>query len=291
MTDTLPEVAVADAPTHIRAIYERMMVCTGTGTPALIFRHFAVTPGLLEWVWQAIGPDMESGHAAAHTFAAVATVPRVALPAIGTDDMVRCGLDADAQALVRVMVASYNRMNPINLSLIAAIRALIADPDASAAQSTSLPPLPADQPPQPEKIPAPVNLADMSPKLQAAVLKLSAAIPSPGVQVIPTLYRHLAIWPAFMLHLTPGIYDAIARGEVKTRMDELLRAMQPLIANVTANARARGLPPPPVEDRAALVTTLESFLFTIPQLIVIGGALAAALPLPILRDSLSASSG
>lgn len=278
MTDTLPEVSVADAPPNIRAIYERMMVCAGTGTPALIFRHFAVTPGLLEWVWQAIGPDMESGHAAAHTFAAVASVPRIALPAIGISDMVRCGLDNDAQALVRVIVASYNRMNPINLSLIAAIRALIAGTDAPTEASPSLPALPSDQPPPPRKIPAPVNLSDMAPDLQAAVLKLSSAIPSPGVQVIPTLYRHLAIWPAFMLHLTPGIYDAIVRGEVKVRMDDLLRAMQPLIANVTSNARARTLPPAPIKDRAALSRTLDSFLYTIPQLIVIGGALEAALP-------------
>ena len=122
MTETLPEVAVTDASPETAAIYERIMETTGVGSPALIYRHFAIYPGLLEWVWDTVGPELESGRAIAHALDAVRRTGVVALPGVDVKEMRNAGVDEDDHRVVDAMLATYNRMNPVNLSLITAIR-------------------------------------------------------------------------------------------------------------------------------------------------------------------------
>ncbi|MBO6522049.1 MAG: hypothetical protein JJ900_17645 [Rhodospirillales bacterium] len=275
MSETLPEVAVRDAPPKIATIYERIMETTGVGSPALIYRHFAVFPGLLEWVWETVGPELESGRAISYALDAVSRTPVVPLPAVNIADMRADGVDAEAHRTVDAMLATYNRMNPVNLSLITAIRDLV-NPTAAPADVPPPPPAPAAPTASPMKLPAPVNLQEMPDDLRETVLALSAAIPSPGTQVIPTLYRHLAIWPDFLRRLAPGLLEAMSRGDVEKQMDTLNANMRPLIADVAG--RARDAAAPPLDDPAAMVRTLDSFLYTIPQLVVVGTALRAALP-------------
>lgn len=277
MFDTLPEVPVSAADSNTRQIYERIMAATGVGSPALIYRHFAIYPGLLNWVWQIVGPPLESGRIAGHALKAVQDTAVVSLPAVSPDDMQACGVDAAAQQTIDAMLGTYNRMNPVNLSLVTAIRDMI-DPNAEAKTPSSLP---AVEPPPPTvtvKLPAPLTLDEMRDDVRKAILELCATIPSPGTQVIPTLYRHLAIWPDFLMSLVPGLLTAMERGDVEARMADLNAAMQPLIISVTAEARAMNPPPPPLDDPQAMVRTLNSFLYTIPQLIIVGTALRAVIP-------------
>jgi len=278
MTDVLPEVPVKDADAETREIYERIMAATGVGSPALIYRHFAVYPGMLGWVWDIVGAPLESGYAAGHALNAVAATPVVPLPVVHTDEMRADGVDPTAQRTIDAMLATYNRMNPVNLSLITAIRDLIADGSSPGTAPAPLRPVAAPAPATALKLPAPLDLDVMRDDVRRTVLELSAAIPSPGAQVIPTLYRHLAIWPDFLLRVAPGLAAAMQRGEVEARMNDLTAAMQPLIDNVTFEARAGNPPPAPVSDPAAMIETLDSFLYTIPQLVVVGTALRAAIP-------------
>ena len=279
MTNVLPEIPVKDADPATREIYERIMSATGVGSPALIYRHFAVYPGMLGWVWDIVGAPLESGYAAGHALDAVATTPVVSLAAVHTDEMRADGISAEAHRTIDAMLATYNRMNPVNLSLIMAIRDLIASDEKSGTPPAPLPPVTAPPPATALKLPAPLDLDAMPDDVRRAVLELSAAIPSPGAQVIPTLYRHLAIWPDFLLRVAPGLADAMQRGEVEARMRDLSAAMQPLIDNVTYEARAGNPPPPPISDPAAMIETLNSFLYTIPQLVVVGTALRTAIPI------------
>ncbi len=277
MSDILPEVSVNDADSNTRQIYERIMAATGVGSPALIFRHFATYPGLLDWVWQVVGPPLESGRIAGHALKAVSRTPAVILPPVSQAEMQACGVDAAAQQIIDAMLGTYNRMNPVNLSLISAIRDLI-DPNAEVKTPSALPAVKSPPPSSTVHLPPPLKLDEMRDDVRKAILELCAAIPSPGTQVIPTLYRHLAIWPDFMMSLVPGLLTAMKHGEVEARMDDLNAAMQPLIISVTAEARAMNPPAPPLDDPKAMVRTLNSFLYTIPQLIIVGTALRAAIP-------------
>lgn len=278
MAATLPEVPVSEADPETLAIYERIMNATGVGSPALIFRHFAVYPGLLDWVWGIVGPQLESGVITAHALKAVGDTAVVPLLAVSPRDMQASGIDDNGHQTIDAMFATYNRMNPVNLSLITAIRNLIDPAGASTSAPESLGPATTPPPATTHKLPAPLNLDAMREDVRGTVIKLSAAIPSPGTQVIPTLYRHLAIWPDFLMLLSPGLLAAMQRGEVEARMDDLNTAMQPLIDAVTHQARSMNPSPAPLDDPAAMVTTLNSFLYTIPQLVVVGTALRAAIP-------------
>ncbi len=278
MTEVLPEVAVADADPETKRIYERIMTLTSVGSPALIYRHFATYPGLLPWVWEIIGAELESGRAVAHALHAVARTPVISLPAVTEETFGATGVDTRSRQIIDGMLASYNRMNPVNLSLITSIRTLIDPAALVAPAATPLADIAPPPPVSPFALPAPVNLSEMDDALRAVVLQLSAAIPSPGTQVIPTLYRHLAIWPQFLMHLAPALLAAMQRGEVEARMNDLISAMAPLTQSVTARARARNLGTPPLGDLHAMLKTLDAFLYTIPQLVVVGTALRASIP-------------
>jgi hypothetical protein len=244
---------------------------SGTGTPALIFRHFAVVPGFLDWTWRAVGEEVRSGEVLRHSLDAVARTPRVVLPDLPAD-----ALAAVDRAVLRAIFANYRRMNPMNYSLIAAIRALLAIPDARTEEVAPLPAATAQMPEPCPALPPPVKVRDLPADLQQTLVALSASIPDSGAQVVPTLYRHLALWPELLRQLAPGILAAIQRGEVATLMRELAREMRPLVGTVIARARGRGLPRAPLQNPASMVRTLDSFLFAIPQMIVVGAAIEAA---------------
>ncbi|MBI1398018.1 MAG: hypothetical protein GC151_18750 [Betaproteobacteria bacterium] len=274
-----PEVAVADANAETAAIFDRIMTCSGTGTPALIFRHFAVFPGLLDWAWRAIGDEFDGGRIVLHALDAVARTPRVALPRVEHPALVAAGLDGPDRALLAGMLRSYNRMNPMNHGLIAAIRDLIARPQAEAEAVAPLPP-PSRRTLEPcPKLPPPVKVRDMPADLQQTVAALGAAIPDAHTGMVPTLYRHLALWPDLLRLLAPGILEAVRIGEVPARTHALEREMTPLVQHVIARARAKGLPPAPLADPEAMTRTLDTFLFAIPHMTVVGTAIEASLPL------------
>jgi hypothetical protein len=67
-TPALPEMKDADAPDHIRAIYEGIRRLSAVPMAALIYRNLATHPGVLEEIWTAIGPLFRVGriHGSAH---------------------------------------------------------------------------------------------------------------------------------------------------------------------------------------------------------------------------------
>ena len=272
----LPEVAAADAPPEIRAIYDQIMRATGVGSPALIYRHVAVFPGFLEWVWQLAGPEIESGHVVRHALAAVDRVPTVSLPSITPAVFAETGVDAESQKTVRAMIDTYNRMNPVNLALFTTIRAMLDPRAAPPVGDTSLPDAPPAPAAYPIPLPAPVDVSAMPEDLRETVRALSSAIPIPeGAAVTPTLYRHFAIWPDFMRHLAPGLQSALDDGSIAAAMKQTIQELQPLIDDIRRRAASRKLPPPPLEKPLAMAHTIDSFLVMIPQLIVVGRALDA----------------
>lgn len=276
--EALSEVSVADAAPGIRAIYDGIMSATGVGTPALIYRHVAVFPGFLEWVWQLAGPEIESGHVVRHALAACAHVPTVQLPPITPSVFARTGVDADGQKTVRAMLATYNRMNPVNFALFTTVRSLLVPAEAPDIGDTKLADAPPAPPAAPIPLPAPVDVAAMPDDLRRTVRRLSSTIPvSGGAAVTPTLYRHFAIWPDFMRHLAPALQNALDDGTIQKAMTATISELQPLIGDIRSRANARDLPPAPLADPRAVAQTIDSFLVMIPQLTVVGRALEEAL--------------
>jgi hypothetical protein len=58
---TLPEVSEANAPESVQAIYRDIRRLSGVPMVALIFRHIATYPEILDEVWTSIGPLFRGG--------------------------------------------------------------------------------------------------------------------------------------------------------------------------------------------------------------------------------------
>jgi len=271
----LEEVPFATADPDTLAIYRRLMTATGSGSPALIFRHMAVTPGLLDWVWQTLGEDLDAGWVQEAVWDVVAATPPVPIDPITQSDLAETGIDPEARRLITNMLTSYNRMNPVNLVLIGAVRALISgadlpDPTRRNARQPAPPPSP------PPELPPPPMVASLQPDLQNAIRLLCKTLPDLGVEVTPTLYRHFAIWPPFMRVVANRLIPQLA--ELDRATHAMNAACGPLIHDLAHRARAHMSGPPPITGATNLVKNLNGFGYLIPHLVVVGRAVEAALP-------------
>jgi len=269
----LPEVHLAEADPATLAIYRKLMTAAGSGSPALIFRHMATYPGLLDWFWRAVGPEVEAGWPCRAVWEIVAREPIVPLPPITPELLARSGVDAAARATVGHMLVSYNRMNPMNLVATGAARALLTEDRPDAGKFDQAPAAPPAPPPD---LPRPLAIGSLDPGLRASVRALCRTIPDIGVDVTPTMYLHFAHWPKFMAAVAERLDPAMDRIDEATHA--LHAACRPLIGALLEKARGRKPGPPPMTDPAPLVRVLDGFAYVIPHMVVVGTALAAALP-------------
>ena len=228
----MSEIGEAEARGETARLYDDIRRCTGAGMVNLIYRRMAARPGVLPWAWGALRPAFLSG-AVEEARAALrpgldggggAPLPREALAAAGLGA-------ADLQA-IRAIVDAYNRANLGNLAAIGALAAFLADGGAARpprpADAAEAPPAPPLLPPIPDMAALPAATADL-------VRWLSARAAPPDTPIIPSLYRHLAPWPAFLALAAASapVLDgaAAARDALHARarpaMARLARAMAP----------------------------------------------------------------
>ncbi|MEQ8806634.1 MAG: hypothetical protein RLN77_00605 [Rhodospirillales bacterium] len=275
---SFPEIHLADADPATLRVYRNLMTAAGSGSPALIFRHMATYPGLLDWIWAAVGADVEAGWPAAAVWRIVADQGAVPLPAFTDDALADAGLDTAARTTVGHMLTSYNRMNPVNLIAVGAAQALIAGGDVPP-PVTPFSETPATPPAPPPDLPRPLKLAGLDDGLRGAITGICRTVPKAetagaAVDVTPTMYLHFAHWPGFM-HLVAGRLDP-ALPEIDRAAHAFADACTPLIGQLLVKAKARNPGPPPLDDPQALLRVMDTFAYVIPHMVVVGAALAAA---------------
>ncbi len=270
MANALPELPVAEATGIEKAIFAEIVATNRVPMVALIYRHLGALPGTLAWAWSALGPAMRDGTvaAAADTLAEGPTaLPALALPAAAALDLRPIDV-----AAIRYVAAAFNTANPQNLIAARTLRRLLEAPEAAragapeavtggitiAARYPALPPM--------------VAYADMPDALQARLRPLLGATPA----IVPSLYRHLAHWPAFLAAAAEAIAPVLADGAFAAAVEDLSRRADGPVAALEARARetdfAAGRPAPP--DAMRLRETLDDFARVIPEMIVIGGLIA-----------------
>lgn len=264
----LPEIREPDAPPHIAAIYADIKTAAVLPQVNLIFRYFATKEGVLEWVWQSLRPLYVSNELAE---AAQNLTQSIAKPG---PSPLNTALSGDDQATAKRVLASYNSGNPQNLiALTALIRKLNAASDEPTTPAAQLTPRPSQPPADPAAFPPLPRRDALPPETMARIEKMSACHPgAPGV--IPSMYLHLALWPA-------------ALAATDAYLQPLIEApgWQPLVAGVIEQAgqSADALAPavhlaPNAPDPATLSeasVTVEAFInTTIPELITVGRLIA-----------------
>jgi hypothetical protein len=268
----LPEMREADAPDHIRAIYEDIRRLSAVPMAALIYRNLATHPGVLEEIWAAIGPLFRAGRIqdAAWRIARDET-PANILPAIEPHARAILGLTGAALDQVRHVLDAYNRANPINaLAMLTLAARLKRDGPAK--------PLPEAVWTPPQHIPAP--LPDMTPpdaiapELRRLINDLGPGDRSALDPIVPSLYRHLIAWPGYLAAHHVVLVPRLRDGSLMRLAQEVLGAMVREAASL-----AEYLPPLPqlAAARQATQTMAHFSTMTIPLMIVVGKGMRDAL--------------
>ena len=265
----LPELAERDATGDKAAIYAGMKRLGGVPMVALIFRHLATLPGGIEWTWGAIGPAWRQGLlqetawrlARATPLVPIASIPRAALAPLGVDEQGLAG--------IRAVLAAYNRANPENLLSVLCILRLLeghraAVPPAERAWSPPLAPGP---------LPPMVDVATMPRELSELLDVVAAPGDLGGPRVIQSLYRHFGGQPAFLALAVTLLRQRFDDGTIDRAVAELLSSM-----NAAATEIARSLSAPPAPHPGIREVCNRFGGGVIPQMIVVGRLLEAALP-------------
>lgn len=275
-TGLLEELPESRATGELRRIYAEIRQLSGVPMVALIYRHLATIPGALAWSWRVIEPAMRAGvlQRKAWALAQDAVIPHQ--PAIPAAALRAAGITPADERQIALVLDAYNRANPVNIMTVRCLWLHLAGKSSCAAETASWPAW--EPPPAPPALPPMIDPAAMSPTVRELVLLLtdrgSADSPSP---LWPSLYRHLAHWPAFLGYaavIIPPAFDAIdaAASRLQRQVDAAAAGM------------ARGLAPPrdldaPAGEQARqLQSAIERFSSRIPEMVVIGTVLRRALP-------------
>ncbi|MBD0271400.1 MAG: hypothetical protein ICV73_05670 [Acetobacteraceae bacterium] len=251
----LPEVREADAPPDVAAIYAGLRGAVGVPIVNLIWRHFATLPGVLPWAWEAARGAIASATVAegrARQAEIVRAAPGLDLSAVGSALL---GLPAMERARVAQVVRVYNRGNGTNLQVLSAVRRLIA---AGVTVGWARP-VPGGAPPAAPiagSIPALPRMEDLPEAVRGEVSAL-AALHDPPDPVVPSLYRHLALWPDLLPPLRGALAPRFSDGRIASLRASLLNA-----AEESAAALLPCLTPPgpfPAEHRDAVLRVLAAF--------------------------------
>lgn len=236
----LAEIREEGAPPDIAALYAALRRVTGVPLVNLIHRHLATLPGVLPWVWQAIRPPLEGGLVAEARERLAAALPRPPFAPLPAGAWRAAGLAPEERPRIAALVEVYNRGNLTNLVLLTALRRALEGVAAPAAR----PPAASAPPPPPAMLPAPPplpRLEALPPEVAAQVQALAARHrPSPGppeAGVTPSLYLHLALWPALPAALPGWLAPLLEPTALATARDAAVRlaereadALRPLLA-------------------------------------------------------------
>lgn len=272
----LAELPEAQASGELGRIYGGIRRLSAVPMVALIYRHLATIPGALEWAWGLIEPAMQAGllqqrawHLGADALIpAQRAIPRAALRA--------AGLGAADETAITAVLDAYNRANPVN---IMAVRCLALHLAGSVKGPAPAWPLTAWQPPAPlAPLPSMVDPGAMDATVRELVILLAnrseAATPAP---LWPSLYRHLAHWPALLGYASVVVVPEFAA------IDAVAMRLREQVGQAAAElaphmAVPENLAPPGEAQRERLQQAIDQFSLRIPEMVVIGGLLRHAMP-------------
>ena len=221
--DPVATVTEADATGEIADLYADIRATLGVPVVNLIWRHLAVLPGALPWGWQALKPLYASGAVTAQAAALRAGLDVPVLAGLSGPALGAAGLGDDDLDRITMILASYERSNAMN---IIALGALLARLDGTVpAAGEPMPEIPAEDPIKGE-MPTLLTLDAMAPDVRALVEDLNRI--GERDEILASMYRHLANWPAYLalVHALIAPFGTAGR-------------LEPLIMGVIAESRAR----------------------------------------------------
>lgn len=271
--ETLPELSERNAPPSVRAVYAGLREAAVAPIAALIWRHIATYPGMLEACWASLKPAFESGQLPSIAWRiAKQTTPEGLLPRIEPHAQVALGITSDDAATIRAVVEAYNRANPVNLL---AVLTLLARLESNAQSRPSSAPAHTPLEAITRALPRMTPPGEMSPNVRWLLNDLRLGDRTHLDPVVPSLYRHLTNWPAYLGTLHIALAPRFRDGSMSDAIGRVEKAM-------AAEAAVLGSQIEPIQElqhKAELQATMRRFTSGfIPMMIVVGCAMAEQLP-------------
>ena len=180
-----------DASGQTAALFDDIRSTMGIATANLIWRHLATMPGAAQSAWASAKPLYQSGRVVP---AATQLAHQISLASVApwnASTLHDCIGQAASVADVDAVIATYNRGNALNL---VALKALTATP-ANGDDGIAAPPLEVPS----RSLPAVPELDELPTTSVECVLRLNRyGTPPDSPDLVATLYKHLAHWPAFL---------------------------------------------------------------------------------------------
>jgi hypothetical protein len=272
--DPVPAITENDAAGEVAELYADIRETLGIPLVNLIWRNLATMPGALAWAWSSVRPLYESGLIQNEALALIEAQQLPVVPRLPAASLRAIGVDAEAERVIRGILDSYDRSNPLNLialsTLLAMLRNEIADEPVPPAMAKA-------QQAFDVTLPALVNLhetSDETAELVRAVNRLGARGRD---HILVSMPRHLAHWPGFLTLYWTLIAPLDVSGELHRCIDSIFTNGQ------AAGARLAGAigqtQQPPEASRAQIETTLDDFCrHAISRMIPVVGLLKKAMP-------------
>ncbi|MBA2447385.1 MAG: hypothetical protein H0V51_05095 [Chloroflexi bacterium] len=235
-----PEVAEAEARDEIARIYEEIRQALRSPNVNLVYRLLASYPPYLAAAWEQVRPNLASRYVEreAERLRALGPLDIGSSGASFRRDLAALGLPDDELGRIRATIDLFNYANPKNLIVVTALhlaldgRPIPGSGDPEAGRRVPEGPLPAVE----------VRLLDArsaSPEARAVLDEILAAHDTAGA--MPSVYRALAGWPAFLRLTWETLRPLVAGAEIAKRVRRLIDE---------AERSALGLPHPLSLSRA-----------------------------------------
>jgi hypothetical protein len=221
--DPVATITEADASGEVGDIYADIRATLGVPVVNLIWRHLATFPGGLPWAWQSLKPLYASGVVAAQAAALRSGLAVPALTGLSGPALAAAGLGQDDLARITMILDSYERSNAMN---IIALGALLTRLEGTASATGEPVPEASKADPVEGEMPTLLTLDAMPPHVSALVQDLNRI--GGRDEILASMYRHLAHWPAYLALVHTLIAPFAAEGR-----------LEPLIQGVIAEGRHR----------------------------------------------------
>lgn len=242
--DPVPAITEADATGDTAALYADIRATLGVPVVNLIWRHLATMPDALPWAWTSLKPLYESGAIAAEADALRSSIDLptdiAASIELSQSTLTAAGISEPELARITMVLRSYDRSNTLN---IIAVNTLGASLQGRSGNTERSPITTSGRPPETitGEMPIVLSLSDMPPNTRSLVETLNTF--GARTDILPTMYRHLAHWPAFLALIHVLLAPHHANGRLET-----------LIQSISADSHFRA-----AQLSGALATPLADF--------------------------------
>ena len=221
--DPVATITEAEATGQMADLYADIRATLGVPVVNLIWRHLAVFPGALPWAWQSLKPLYASGAVTAQAAALRSGLAVPALAGLSGPALGAAGLGQADLVQITMILRSYERSNAMNIIALGALLARLEGQPPTNGQAA--PPV-RNETPIDGEMPTLLTLDAMPPDVRSLVEELNRI--GRRDQILASMYRHLANWPAYLalVHTLIAPFDAAGR-------------LEPLIMGVIAEGRSR----------------------------------------------------